>query len=94
MSEEKPKVTTSRTFNIQAGTEAKQLVSANPKRVGLLVYNNGSVTVYILSAQNMAVGDGIPVAAGATYSNDESTNEYYIITESSTADVRVEVISA
>lgn len=93
MSEEKPKVTTSRTFAVEAETTAKQLVSANPKRVGLLVTVADTGTAYIISARNMKHTDGIKITSSLPYSNDVSTNEYWIITESNTADVRVESVS-
>lgn len=82
----------SRTFSINVTTKVVQLVSEDPKRTGLLVYNNGSATVYLLSAQNLKATDGIPIAAAGSYSNKESYNAYWIVAESGTQDVRVEVV--
>lgn len=80
-----------RTFALQVGTQPKQLVAKDEKRTTFLVYNNGSVTVYILSAQTMTAADGMPVIAGASYENDSSTAAFWIIAASGTQDVRVEV---
>jgi len=90
---EKKKATTSRTFPLAVTTKVEQLCAENPDRLGLLVYNNGSATVYILSAQNLKTTDGIPVLAGASFYDDVSTNEYYIVAASGTQDVRVLVVS-
>lgn len=89
----KMRVTGNRTYKINVTTEVAQLCSANPKRIGLLVYNNGSGVVYVLSHQNMKAGDGMPIQAGASYNDEQSTNEKFIVAGSSTRDVRVEVIS-
>jgi len=80
-----------RTFKLPVTTQAVQLVAKDSKRARLIVYNNGSATVYILSAQNMTTSDGIPVAAGTSYTNDTTTAELYIVAASGTQDVRVQV---
>lgn len=93
MSEEE-KVTVSRTFRLKVTTKVQQLCAANPKRRFLFVQNLGDAAVYILSAQNLTTSDGIKVAATTgTYTNDDSTNEYWIVADSDTQDVRVEVVS-
>lgn len=80
----------SRTFPLTVTTTPQKLVSKNPTRTGLLVYNNGSVAVYIISAQNLTSSDGIPVAAGASYDNDDTTAELWIVAASGSQNVRVE----
>jgi len=82
----------SRTYNIPAGTTAKQLCSSNPNRKRLYVVNNGTGTVYILSSQNLSASDGIPVYVNGYYLDKESTCEFWIIAESGTQDVRVMVV--
>jgi len=89
---EKLRGTYSRTFRLKVTTKVVQLCAKDPKRTGLLVYNKGDVTVCILSAQNLTVDDGMPVTTKASYSNKESTNAYWIVAESGTQDVRVEVV--
>ena len=82
-----------RTYKLNVTTKAIQLCAENPKRKGLLVYNNGDETVYVLSAPNLGTGDGMPVAAGSSYDDEQSTCRKWIIADSGTQDVRVEVVS-
>ena len=72
------------------GTTPILLCHENPNRAGLLVYNNGTATVYILPTETHPIVEGIPVAAGASYENDTLTGELYIVAESGTQDVRIE----
>lgn len=83
----------SRTFRLKVTTKVQQLCAKNPKRTGLLAYNNGSATVYILSAQNLTTNDGIPVVASASYADETSCAAKWIVAASGTQDVRVEVNS-
>jgi len=77
--------------NITVTTKTKQLCAFNRKRKQLLVYNNGTATIEILSSQYAKYGDGIPVIAGATYTNkDYPQGRFWIVAESGTQDVRVE----
>jgi len=84
---------TSRTYRLKVTTQAQQLVSESEKRVFFMAYNNGTAKVYVLSAQNLTSDDGIPVAVGSHYKNDTSTAAFWIIAESDTQDIRVEVDS-
>ena len=68
------------------------LVGEDPNRKGILVYNNGTETVYILGAKGQTSTDGIPLAAGASYEDDTSTGELFIVAASGTQDVRVMTI--
>ncbi|MBW2559544.1 MAG: hypothetical protein JRE40_01690 [Deltaproteobacteria bacterium] len=79
-----------KTYHITVTTKKKKLVTENPTRKGLLVYNNGSATVYILSSPALDKTDGIPVAAGGSYENDDCYGEYWIVADSGSQDVRVE----
>lgn len=71
-------------------TIAQELVKENPKRAGLLVVNNGTGTVYILSGQSQKYTDGIPVGTSEPYDNDTTTAALWIIASSGSQDVRVE----
>jgi len=82
-----------RTFALAVGTSPVKLCDKDPKRRAMLVYNNGSVTIYILSAQNLAAAQGIPVVANAAYQNDDCYGEYWIVAASGSQDVRVELDS-
>ena len=77
-------------FALSVTTTAKELAKENPKRTLLLVCNNGTATVDVLSKQTQASGEGIPVLKGETYINDTSTAAFWIIAASGTQDIRVE----
>jgi len=78
-----------RTYRLTVSTRKMQLVTENPTRKGLLVYNNGSATVYILSSPALSSSDGIPVAPGGTFEDDDCYGEYWIVADSGSQDVRV-----
>ena len=80
------------TRRLMVGTDVIQLVGENPNRRSLLVYNNGDAKVYILSSKNQTKEDGIPVAVGVSYEDDQSRGALYIVAESGTQDVRVMVV--
>lgn len=82
-----------RTFRLKVTTKVQVLCANNPKRTGLLVVNNGTAVVYLLSAQNLTADDGIPIAVDGSYNNSEGTSAYWIVAASGTQDVRVEVDS-
>lgn len=90
---EKKSGSKSRTFAVTVTTESTPLVKENPQRTGLIVYNNGTATIYVLSAQNLKTTDGIPVLKGEPYENTISTAPYWAIADSGSQDVRVEEVS-
>lgn len=67
------------------------ILAANTNRVGITLYNNGSVTVYIGTDSSVATTTGIVMAAGAAY-NFNGWKAYrgpiYGIAASATADMR------
>jgi len=72
------------------GTTAVHISSgANPKT--LIIYNNSSAIVYLISDASKPVGEGMPIAAGGSYTNWYAKGNYYLIAESNGLDVRVEV---
>ena len=76
---------------IKVTTEPKMIVDTNPKRKALLIYNNGTAPVELLSSKDGRYGDGIPILAGVPYSNqDYCQGAYWIIAESGTQDIRFE----
>lgn len=80
-----------RTHHLTVGTKTVVLVTENPSRKGLLVYNNtNGAVVYILSSPALGVEDGIPVAYQATYENDDCYGAYWIVSDTDPTDVRVE----
>jgi len=76
---------------IKVGTKPKMLVGINPKRKRLFIYNNGTVTVEVISSKDSRYGDGIPIASGGNYTiPDYCQGQYWIIAESGTQDIRFE----
>ena len=90
---EKKVGSSSRTFPFTAGTKVKEICPKQVGRVNVLIYNNGSITAYVVAAQNDKYTSGIPILAGATYTNDTTIAALYIVTASSTSDMRVQVDS-
>lgn len=45
------------------------LVSENPPRKALLVFNNGTATVELVDSPHAKYGDGIPIPKGTAYDN-------------------------
>jgi len=85
---------TSRTYALSVTSITQQLCGADKKRRQIMVFNLGSNTVYICSAQNMKHTDGYPVPASANpYKNKECTSALWIVAETGTNDVRVQVDS-
>jgi len=84
-------ITKPRIGAIKVGTKPKMLLGFNPKRKALLIYNNGSATVELISSKDSRYGDGIPIAPGSSYSNkDYCQGAYWLIAESGTQDIRFE----
>lgn len=78
------------TYAVKAEVSPKLLCSANPKRTCVAAYNNGSVTAYVTSAQSKPYTEGRPIIAGADYVNDTTTAELWILTATSSSDIRVQ----
>lgn len=81
----------SNTFALTANTTAKKLCGKDENRTNMLIYNNGSVTAYVIANQSGAYTEGIPIIAGATYNNDTTTDALWVITSSSSTDLRVQI---
>jgi len=73
-------------------TTAKKVLEANPKRKAVLIYNNGSAPVELLSSPKAPYGQGIPIHSGSCYVSDHFNcqGEYWIICSSGTVEVRIE----
>lgn len=71
---------------------ATLILPSNPSRRGALVYNNGTVTVYLGFDSSVTSTTGLPLVAGATYNDSGDSDLYrsdiYGITASSSSDVR------
>ena len=73
-------------------TTAKLLLETNKKRKAVLIFNNGTAPVELLSSPNAAYGTGIPIEAGSAYDNDHFNCQgaYWVICQTGTVDIRVE----
>lgn len=81
------------TYNaVTISSTASAVMLANNERKGSLVYNNGSVTIYLGMDANVTSSNGLPVASNASFNNSGQNEVWkgniYAITASSTADVR------
>lgn len=82
----------SKTFSDPAPTSsASQIVAADVTRKSVFIQNVGSVDVY-LGASGVTTSTGILLAAGASCTDRESTDAWYAVTASGTADLRVMVV--
>ena len=53
---------------VMVGTEIKQLVSYNPKRLSLVIYNFGTDRIFISDNPTNVLDEGFPLEAGASIS--------------------------
>jgi len=82
-----------RTYALSVTSTVQQLCSKDKKRNSIKVFNLSSNTVYVLSAQNMKYTDGYPVTATLPYENVITKEALWIVAETGTNDVRVQVDS-
>ena|ERR1700722_18669330 len=79
-----------KTFTTSAPTTAAaQCLAANASRKKAIIYNNGSVVVYLGKDGTVTSSNGLPLLAGASLEDDASTDAWYAITVSGTGDLRV-----
>jgi hypothetical protein len=80
------------TYNtVTVGNTATQILSANGARRTLIVYNNGTNTVYMGPDTNVTTSNGIPLPQQSSFSqNGEKMwkGAWYGITSTGTSDVR------
>lgn len=88
-----PKGNLNQSAAVSVGNTATLLLAANERRVSAIIYNNGSVTIYVGNA-SVTSSNGIPVAAATSFTDDASNGALYAITASSTADTRVAEVTA
>ena len=82
---------TPRIYAFTATTTPQLFLRQNPKRKAVLIFNNGAVTVELLSHGGV-YGQGIPISPNVPYDNDHFNpqGEYWIVAASGTCDLRVE----
>jgi len=75
---------------IEIDNTATSILAANATTTGFIIYNNSDQTLF-LGSDAVTIVNGMPVVAGASYSNDLWTGAIYGIVAAGTSDVRVEV---
>lgn len=63
-------------------------LAANVNRKTAIIYNNGSVTVY-LGGSGVTTANGLPLLPGAAFVDDRTTGVWYGVTASGTGDLRI-----
>lgn len=77
--------------NVTATNTAAQLIASNPGRRSLVIYNNGSVAVYIGPDASITTANAVPILPQSSFTQNGSRmwmGAIYGITASSTADTR------
>lgn len=75
--------------NETVGTSAASLVSARVARTQLVIYNNGSVAIYIGGDDNVDTDSGLVINTGSALSLDQFSGAIYAISGTASQDVRV-----
>lgn len=68
---------------------ATQIVASNANRSSLLIYNNGSVVVFLGRSNTVSTSNGMPLNPMSSLEDSESTDAWYAITAGGTGDLRV-----
>jgi len=75
---------------IEIDDEPVKILDSGVSTTGFIIYNNSAQTIF-LGSDAVTIVNGMPVVAGASYSNDLWTGEMWAIVAAGTSDVRVEV---
>lgn len=73
---------------VTIGTSASLVVDQREVRTGVVVYNNGSATIYLGTDSSVTTSNGLPVAIGASGSLDGYMGPVYAISGTASQDVR------
>lgn len=76
-----------KTVTVTTGATSIQVLNAN--RNSIAIANEGSVTVFVGVDSSVTTANGFPIPAGGSLSDDQSTDAWFGIVASGTADVRV-----
>lgn len=77
---------------VSVGTSATPIIASNAARKALYIVNNGTVPVY-LGNSGVATTTGLPLLAAGSVTDVVTTDAWYGIVASGTADVRVVEVS-
>lgn len=72
---------------------ATLIIAANKSRKRLLIANNGSVAIFLGHTTGVTAANGFPLPAGQVFEDTHSSDAWYGITASSTADTRYDEIA-
>jgi hypothetical protein len=79
-----------KTFTTAAPTgTAVEILSANAVRKSAVIRNHGGQTVFLGKNSSVTIANGFPVYAGESFSDNESNDAWFAITEGSTGDLRM-----
>lgn len=82
-----------RNFAITVGTTPTLVAAPNSARLAILIVNNSGSTIYVGVGTDLTTSNGIPIAAGASYFDQDSVDSYYGVIASATGDLRVLEVS-
>jgi DNA-binding beta-propeller fold protein YncE len=79
---------------VTVGTAVKQLVPYNPKRDVLVIFNNGTVNIYIHDSATAVLTEGLPIPPSSSISfvrawGDEPETELWVVADAENQDVRI-----
>lgn len=69
-------------------TTSGSVLAANDQRKAAIIHNAGTAIVYV-GASGVTTSTGIPLAAGATITDDVSTDAWHAVMASGTGDLRI-----
>jgi len=81
--------TTKQFSTAQPTTTAAQLLPTNDKRVSVLIWNNGTATVYLGNDATVTPTTGFPLGAGLGLEDNQSSDPWWAVTSSGTGDLRI-----
>jgi hypothetical protein len=81
-------------YSISVDTTIKNVVPYNPRRVVLVIFNNGANTIYLSENPVRVLEEGIPLSPGANMSflkvdGDDPRIAWYACTASGTSELRI-----
>lgn len=68
---------------------AALVASVNSNRASILIYNAGSVTVFLGQSNSVTTGTGLPLLPNASLEDTESKDSWYAITDGTTGNLRI-----
>lgn len=78
--------------SVTVGTSATQIELRKPHRVSFTIVNNSASTVYLGMDSTVTTSTGLPIVAGASFTEDYYIGDLYAIVGSGTADLRYWIV--